>query len=303
MTDEPAKRCPQCGGARLVRDRERGELVCAGCGLVIEDTLLDAGPDWRAHDADRRRHAGPPLTETLHDRGISSQIGKRDLDASGRQLSPEQAARFRRLRRWSRRLPNHERTLTEALQEQGRMCSLLGLPRDVREEAARVFREVRSRLLRGRSIECAAAAALYLACRERGIRRSLEEFAARCGIEPKKLRRAYLDLLWLRPRPAGSAAPPVPPVSPAYYVSEAALKLGLSGSLRRRALELAEGRAASTEREARKIAAEAIYRACGGLWSQKEIAECVNLSRVTVIKLLKRAAGEENGGKGSGGES
>ena len=294
--DEPTKRCPQCGGAKLVRDHERGELVCAGCGLVIEDTLLDAGPDWRAHDADKKRHAGPPLTETLHDRGISSQIGKRDLDASGRQLSPEQAARFRRLRRWSRRLPNHERTLVDALQVQARMCSLLGLPRDVREEAARVFRGVHSQLLRGRSIECAAAAALYLACREYGLPRSLEELAAKCGIEREKLRKAYLDLLRLHPLRAA------PPVSPAYYVSEVALKLGLSSSMRRRALELAERREARTEREARKIAAEAIYRACGGMWSQKEIAECVNLSRVTVIKLLRKAAGEGNGGKDSGGE-
>jgi hypothetical protein len=36
-------RCPACGGP-LVNDRERGEVVCAQCGLVV-DGLVDTGPE------------------------------------------------------------------------------------------------------------------------------------------------------------------------------------------------------------------------------------------------------------------
>jgi phage/plasmid primase-like uncharacterized protein len=35
--------CPVCGGP-LVNDRERGEVVCTQCGLVV-DGLVDTGPE------------------------------------------------------------------------------------------------------------------------------------------------------------------------------------------------------------------------------------------------------------------
>jgi len=37
-------KCPECGSSQLVRDYERGELVCSNCGLVIDDSYIDEGP-------------------------------------------------------------------------------------------------------------------------------------------------------------------------------------------------------------------------------------------------------------------
>ena len=42
-------RCPVCGGS-LVNDRERGEVVCAQCGLVVAESATDVGPEWRVFD-------------------------------------------------------------------------------------------------------------------------------------------------------------------------------------------------------------------------------------------------------------
>ena len=52
----------------------------------------------------------------------------------------------------------------------------MGLPRDVREEAAYIYRKaVEKKLVRGRSIEGVVAASLYAACRMRKIPRTLDE--------------------------------------------------------------------------------------------------------------------------------
>jgi len=51
---EEITKCPECGTARIVRDYERGELVCKQCGLVIEDRYIDQGPEWRAFDLTKR---------------------------------------------------------------------------------------------------------------------------------------------------------------------------------------------------------------------------------------------------------
>ena len=48
-----AKKCPECGGRHLVRDYERGELICEDCGLILDDQFIDQGPEWRAFDVEQ----------------------------------------------------------------------------------------------------------------------------------------------------------------------------------------------------------------------------------------------------------
>ncbi|MFP3251739.1 MAG: TFIIB-type zinc ribbon-containing protein [Thermoproteus sp.] len=37
--------------------RQRGEVVCTQCGLVV-DGLVDTGPEWRAYDASQADATG-----------------------------------------------------------------------------------------------------------------------------------------------------------------------------------------------------------------------------------------------------
>src|SRR5580658_7450808 len=71
-------RCTSCGSSHLTRDYERGEIVCDECGLVLEESMIDQGPDWRAFDAEqgeKRARTGAPTTLTIHDKGLSTEIG------------------------------------------------------------------------------------------------------------------------------------------------------------------------------------------------------------------------------------
>ena len=59
------KKCPECGGIHLVLHKEKGEVVCKDCGLVIEEKMIDFGQEWREFDpeqADKRRRTGAPST-------------------------------------------------------------------------------------------------------------------------------------------------------------------------------------------------------------------------------------------------
>jgi transcription initiation factor TFIIB len=72
-------RCPECNSDKLINDHERGEIVCGACGLVIDDNLVDMGPEWRAFDheqRDKRTRVGAPITYTIHDKGLrTSTVG------------------------------------------------------------------------------------------------------------------------------------------------------------------------------------------------------------------------------------
>ena len=35
------KKCPECGSANLTFDPHLGEIICNGCGLVVENSMID----------------------------------------------------------------------------------------------------------------------------------------------------------------------------------------------------------------------------------------------------------------------
>jgi transcription initiation factor TFIIB len=135
------------------------------------------------------------MTFTIHDKGLSTMIDWRNRDSYGRAISSKNRAQLYRLRKWQRRIRVSnatERNLAFALSELDRMASALGLPRNVRETAAVVYRDaVDKNLIRGRSIEGVAAAALYAACRQCSVPRTLDEIAEVSRVSRKEIGRTY----------------------------------------------------------------------------------------------------------------
>lgn len=190
-------RCSECGGD-VYRDDSQGELVCSECGLVIDDTNIDPGPDWRAFGSEEKKEksrVGAPVTNMMHDKGLSTNIGWKDQDAYGNQLSERKRKKVQRLRTWNERFrtkDSTDRNLKQALGEIDRMASALGLPENVRETASVIYRRaLNENLLPGRSIEGVATASLYAAARRNRTPRSIDEFVQVSRIERKEITRTY----------------------------------------------------------------------------------------------------------------
>jgi len=137
--DEIVVECPLCGSRKLIQDYKRAELVCEDCGFVLDDNIIDPGPEWRAFDHDQRMErsrTGPPATYRVHDKGLSTMIDWVDKDSYENATFSEDKAQLHRLRKWQKRIRVNdatERNLSFALSELDRMASALSLPRDVRE--------------------------------------------------------------------------------------------------------------------------------------------------------------------------
>ena len=46
------KKCPECGGINLFWNKEKGEIICRDCGLVVEEKMVDFNQEWREFDGD-----------------------------------------------------------------------------------------------------------------------------------------------------------------------------------------------------------------------------------------------------------
>lgn len=281
-------RCPECGGARLVKDYDRAEMTCLCCGLVIKEKLIDPGPEWRAFDLeqqDKRARTGAPLTSTIHDKGLSTMIDWTNRDASGKGLSLSKRIQAYKLRKWqqrSRLSSASDRNLAHALSELERMASQLGLPRGVCEEAAIIYRKiVEGRLVRGRSIESMVAAAVYMACRKAKLPRTLDEVASVSRVSKREVARSYRFLLRL-------TSTKVLPTAPISYVPRLVSKLKLPNEVQVEAikiLEKASEAGLTSGRGPMGIVAAAVYIASALLQckcTQRDVAASANVTEVTI---------------------
>ena len=92
-------KCPECGSRQLIRDYEKGELVCEHCGLVLDDQFIDQGPEWRAFDVEqgeKRARTGAPMTYTIHDKGLSTEISWKNKDSYGKSIPTRNRAQLYR---------------------------------------------------------------------------------------------------------------------------------------------------------------------------------------------------------------
>ncbi|WP_232688321.1 transcription initiation factor IIB [Halobacterium zhouii] len=279
--------CPECGG-QVLSDEERGESVCADCGLVVEEDEIDRGPEWRAFDSaekDQKSRVGAPTTNMMHDKGLSTNIGWQDKDAYGNSLSSKQRQKMQRLRTWNERFRTRnskERNLKQALGEIERMASALGLPKDVRETASVIYRRALSDdLLPGRSIEGVATSALYAAARQMETPRSITEVANVSRIDEMEFKRTYRYIV----RELGLE---VAPADPASYVPRFASDLDLPEEVERRARELlssAQREGVTSGKSPVGLAAAAIY--AGSLLTnhkvtQSDVSDVSDVSEVTI---------------------
>ena len=263
---------------------------------MIDNNFIDRGPEWRAFDHDqrmKRARVGAPMTLTIHDKGLSTMIDWRNRDSYGRAISSKNRAQLYRLRKWQRRIRVSnatERNLAFALSELDRMASALGLSRNIRETAAVVYRDaVDKNLIRGRSIEGVASAALYAACRQCNVPRTLNEIAEVSRVSRKETGKAYR----LISRELGLKFPPTSPID---YVPRFCSGLNLKGEVQSRTVEILR-QAAERELTSGKgptgVAAAAIYISAilsGERRTQREVAEVAGVTEVTIRNRYKELA-------------
>ncbi|WP_276257002.1 transcription initiation factor IIB [Halomontanus rarus] len=287
-TETETDLCPDCESDTIVQDPDRGERVCRECGLVLSEEPIDYGPEWRAFNAQEHEElsrVGAPLTQSMHDRGLTTTIDWRNRDANGHSMSADKHGQLHRLRVWQERIRTKnagERNLKYALSEIDRMVSALGVPQPVKETASVIYRQALERdLIRGRSIEGVATSALYTACRREGIPRSLEEVTGVSRVDQREIGRTYRYI-------ADELDINLEPTNPRQFVPRFCSELDVSKDVEAKAVEIIDE---TTElglhsgKSPTGYAAAAIYAAgllCDETIPQRAVAETAQTTVVTV---------------------
>jgi transcription initiation factor TFIIB len=187
--------CSVCKSDRVITDYESGEVICSNCGLVISDNIQESTDAMY----DKSRKTGVTNSLARYDMGLSSIMGKSNQDAGGHILDAAMRSRMERLRRWDLRIKTstyNNRNLRDAFDQLHTSKDKLGLPDSIVEKTAYIYRKAQQRgLVRGRAISAVLDAAMYIACRELGIPKTLKEIAVANNTKRRTLAKSYRLLI------------------------------------------------------------------------------------------------------------
>ncbi len=288
--------CSICNNnsGQIITDNESGEIICRNCGMVMLDNVQETRPEWRSFTTDEanntRSRTGMPTSLARHDKGLATIIGRVNKDASGQVLDAAMRTTMERLRTWDFRTQAHtstDRNLRQAFSELDRLKDKLGLPDSVIEKTAYIYRKVQERgLVRGRTISSVLAAAAYIACREMGMSRTLDDIAHLNNIKHKELARTFrLLVLELDLK--------VPMIDPMKCVVKVANKAKLSEKTKRQAMNIMHDivkSGVSAGKDPMGLAGSVIYMSSintGETITQMDIADAAGVTEVTIRNRYK----------------
>jgi transcription initiation factor TFIIB len=291
----PTTVCSICGCNRLVTVLDSGELVCSSCGAVISDKLLEIGPEWRNFDqgeknSTNRARTGMPTSLARSDMGLSTVISYEDKDASRNKIEPSMLSTMHRLRVWDFRTQVYtstDRNLRFAFNELDTLKGKLGLPNAVIEKAAYIYRKGQEKgLVRGRTIPAVLAAALYIACKQMGIPRTLNDISTTSNIKRKSISKCYRRLIF-------DLDLKLPVIDTRKCIASVANKANVSERTKYHAIkimnEVIRARK-SAGKDPMGLAATVLYASCirtGEQKSQIDLAKAADVTEVTIRNRLK----------------
>ena len=284
--------CLECKSTEILFDPEMGEQVCGKCGIVLAEKLesLEDGVDNTLGIVQNFSNTGLPSSLAHFDKGLSTIIPYSTIDGNGSALNSEQRGNMQRMIRWNKISTSnrsHHRNLKNAFSVLLRIRDKLSLSQPVVEKAAYYYRKtLELNLLKGRSINGFVVACVYIACREAGMVRSMEEISKSIDtnhIFSGKCFRFLSRRLGIK----------TPQIDSRPLLSRIANNAGVSEKSLRKAAQMMsviKENSISSGKDPNAVAAAVLYGAClaqGEKLHQVQLAEAANLSVVTLRKRLQ----------------
>ncbi len=161
------------------------------------------------------------------------------------------------------------------------------MPSAVIEKTAYIYRKAQeNRLVLGRSISGVLVAAIYTACREMGIPRTLNDIATKSNVKRKSVAKCYRQLLL-------ELDLKIPMVDPIKCITRIANKAEITEKTKHHAISLMNivtEIEISAGKDPMGLAATVIYASCirtGEIKTQKEIANAADITDMTLRTRLK----------------
>ena len=179
--------CPECKvyPPKIVERFSEGDVVCALCGLVLSDKLVDTRSEWRTfsnddQDGDDPSRVGEASNPLLDGNNLSTRIGQGDsTDARfAKELNRAQGKSV---------VDKKDNEIQAAFAKITMLCDAAELPKIVKDCAKEAYKLCYDeKALKGKSTESIMAAAILFGCRRAEVARTFKEIQSIIHVKTKE---------------------------------------------------------------------------------------------------------------------
>lgn len=185
--------CPGCRNPtpNLHEDFANGDLICADCGIVVGEHIIDTRSEWRTFSNDTSggddpsRVGGPSNPLLDGDQQLDTMISSKDnFTGMSRELSRAQGRVGGRA--------SSDKSLLNAYRTISTYCDRIGLTRVVTDRAKELYKIADDeKLMKGKSAETFIAACIYYACRQENVTRTYKEISSLTLVPKKEIGKVF----------------------------------------------------------------------------------------------------------------
>lgn len=172
----------------LREDHASGDLICAECGLVLQQRFIDTSSEWRTFSNDDQGNDDPSRVgdgpnALLNGAQLNTNIAFGDGGLRSRELNRAQN---------KTNIDKGNKSLLQAYKQIGALCDNWQLPNSVSDTAKHLYKQAdESKIFRGKSQEALIAGCVFLACRRNGVPRSFREVMELTKVSKKEIGRTF----------------------------------------------------------------------------------------------------------------
>ena len=261
-----------CNDVTSVTDSITGEIVCSVCGLVV------SGPGY-----------GDPAVQDSYEPGVSKAYGRHagtkigKFDHTGQKVGGYGWLKMRD----AHSKPRRQTEVKSIIMLRG-ACDKLGLPEMIRDNTIDMINACRPMgLTRGLPITAATAGALFIACRQEGIPRTLSEITKTLDARMKLASNATAKIIMLLDLH-------IEPPDASAYIPRILSEIGAGEIVNRKAREMFavfKAKRLDISKKPTSFAAAVVYLACievGSPITQKKIARAADVTEVGMRNNIKK---------------
>jgi len=183
--------CPDCkeDPPNLEENYAAGDIVCASCGLVVGDRIIDTRSEWRSFANDDQNNddpsrVGDTANPLLNGSQLETSIGAGDT---------RQARNLSRLQNVSAGANDKStKALLQAYKEIGTYCDAINISKHISEAAKHIFKLVdEKKALKGKPQEAIIAGCIFIACRQSGVPRTFREIHTLTRVGKKDIGKVF----------------------------------------------------------------------------------------------------------------
>ncbi|KAF3017137.1 hypothetical protein G7054_g2856 [Neopestalotiopsis clavispora] len=183
--------CGECkeDPPNLTEEFSSGDLVCATCGLVLGDRIIDTRSEWRTFANDENNDDPSRVGDAMNPLLNGSQ-----LETS---IAFGEGGRARELHRAQNRsqLDKATKGLLAAYGDISSLCDAVHIPKTVQESAKHIYKMTDdAKLFKGKSQESIIAGCIFIACRQARLGRTFKEIHGLTNVSKKEIGRTFKQL-------------------------------------------------------------------------------------------------------------